>query len=31
MQKDIIVVGASAGGIEAVRVLVGALPADLKA
>jgi len=31
MPKDIIVVGASAGGIEALRVLVGALPADLSA
>jgi two-component system chemotaxis response regulator CheB len=31
MPKDIIVVGASAGGIEALRVLVGALPADLPA
>ena len=29
MPKDIIVVGASAGGIEALRVLVAALPADL--
>ena len=31
MPKDIIVVGASAGGIEAVRTLIGALPADLSA
>jgi two-component system chemotaxis response regulator CheB len=31
MAKDIIVVGASAGGIEALRVLVGGLPADLPA
>ena len=31
MPKDIIVVGASAGGIEALRVLTGALPADLSA
>ncbi|HEU4594251.1 MAG TPA: chemotaxis protein CheB [Pyrinomonadaceae bacterium] len=31
MPKDIIVVGASAGGIEALRVLVGALPADFAA
>lgn len=31
MPKDIIVVGASAGGIEALRVLVAALPADLSA
>lgn len=31
MPKDIIVVGASAGGIEALRVLIGALPADLSA
>jgi two-component system chemotaxis response regulator CheB len=31
MPKDIIVVGTSAGGIEALRVLVGALPADLAA
>lgn len=29
--KDIIVIGTSAGGIEALRVLVGALPADLNA
>ena len=31
MPKDIIVVGASAGGIEALRALTGALPADLSA
>ena len=31
MPTDIIVVGASAGGIEALRVLIGALPADLSA
>src|SRR5215213_6096839 len=31
MPKDIIVVGTSAGGIEALRVLVAALPADLAA
>src|SRR5687768_425323 len=31
MPKHIIVVGASAGGIEALRVLVGALPEDLAA
>jgi two-component system chemotaxis response regulator CheB len=31
MPKDIIVVGTSAGGIEALRVLVGALPEDLPA
>lgn len=31
MPRDIIVVGASAGGIEALRVLTGALPADLRA
>jgi two-component system chemotaxis response regulator CheB len=31
MPKDIIVVGASAGGIEALRTLIGALPADLSA
>lgn len=31
MPKDIIVVGASAGGIEALRVLTGALPVDLSA
>ena len=28
MPKDIVVIGASAGGIEALRVLVGRLPAD---
>ena len=31
MPKDIVVVGASAGGIEAMRVLVGGLPADFPA
>ncbi|MBV9209019.1 MAG: chemotaxis protein CheB [Acidobacteria bacterium] len=31
MPKDIIVIGASAGGIEALRVLVAALPEDLPA
>jgi two-component system chemotaxis response regulator CheB len=31
MSKDIIVVGTSAGGIEALRVLVGALPEDFSA
>src|SRR5215212_1547959 len=31
MAKDIIVVGASAGGIEALRALAGGLPADLPA
>lgn len=31
MPKDIVVVGASAGGIEALRVLTGALPVDLSA
>src|SRR5215211_1119499 len=31
MAKDIIVVGASAGGIEALRVLAGGLPADFPA
>jgi two-component system chemotaxis response regulator CheB len=31
MPKDIVVVGASAGGIEALRVLVGSLPADFPA
>src|SRR5687767_903269 len=31
MPKDIVVVGASAGGIEALRVLIGALPADFSA
>ena len=31
MPIDIIVVGASAGGIEALRMLIGALPADLPA
>jgi two-component system chemotaxis response regulator CheB len=31
MPKDIIVIGASAGGIEALRVLVGALPSNLAA
>jgi len=31
MPQDIVVIGASAGGIEALRVLVGALPADLPA
>ena len=31
MPKHIIVIGASAGGIEALRILVGALPADLPA
>lgn len=31
MPKDIVVIGASAGGIEALRVLAGGLPADLPA
>jgi len=31
MAKDIIVVGASAGGIQTLRVLTGALPKDLAA
>jgi two-component system chemotaxis response regulator CheB len=31
MPKDIVVIGASAGGIEALRVLAGRLPADLPA
>lgn len=31
MPKDIIVIGASAGGLEALRLLVAALPADLAA
>jgi two-component system, chemotaxis family, protein-glutamate methylesterase/glutaminase len=31
MRKDIIVIGASAGGLEALRALVAALPADLPA
>ena len=31
MPKDIVVIGASSGGIEALRVLAGALPADLPA
>ncbi|HEX8853209.1 MAG TPA: chemotaxis protein CheB, partial [Pyrinomonadaceae bacterium] len=31
MPKDIIVVGASAGGIEALRVLIGGLPEDFAA
>jgi two-component system chemotaxis response regulator CheB len=31
MPKDIIVIGASAGGIEALRVLVGQLPSDFAA
>ncbi len=31
MPKDIVVIGASAGGIEALRVLIGGLPADLQA
>ena len=31
MPKEIIVVGASAGGIEALKELVGALPADFSA
>jgi len=31
MPKDIIVIGASSGGIEALRVLAAALPADLPA
>jgi two-component system, chemotaxis family, protein-glutamate methylesterase/glutaminase len=31
MPKDMVVIGASAGGIEALRVLVGRLPADLPA
>src|SRR3954467_12627619 len=30
-QKDIIVIGASTGGIEALRTVVAALPADLPA
>lgn len=29
--RDIVVIGASAGGIEALKVLFGAFPADLKA
>src|SRR5438270_10922646 len=31
MHKDIIVIGASAGGIDALRVLLGGLPGDLPA
>src|SRR3954454_8457053 len=31
MHKDIIVIGASAGGIDALRVLLGGLPGDLRA
>ena len=31
MPKDIVVIGASSGGIEALRVLAAALPADLPA
>ena len=31
MPKDIVVIGAASGGLEALRVLAGALPANLPA